>query len=83
MVNIASDIGSATNAVSGIKSVSVSKGTQVMLGKSSVSSMKQGKDVNNHLLSDLVQLIDCVKEQSRKFPKIAEIMAIEDSKIKF
>lgn len=45
--------------------------------------MKQGTEVNNHLLSDLAQLIDCVKEQSQKFPKIAELMAIEDSKINF
>lgn len=83
MVNIASDIGVATGAVSGINDISVNKGTQVSLGKSNVSSMKQGSEVNNQLLSDLSQLIDCVKEQSQKFPKIAEIMAIEDSKIKF
>lgn len=83
MGNIASDIGVATGAVSGINDVSVNKGTQVSLGKSNVSSMKQGSEVNNQLLSDLSQLIDCVKEQSQKFPKIAEIMAIEDSKIKF
>ncbi|MGX7149458.1 hypothetical protein IGL98_002394 [Enterococcus sp. DIV0840] len=83
MVNIASDIGVATGAVSGINAVSVNKGTQVSLGKSNVSSMKQGSEVNNQLLSDLSQLIECVKEQSQKFPKIAEIIAIEDSKIKF
>ncbi|ALS00056.1 hypothetical protein ATZ33_01245 [Enterococcus silesiacus] len=83
MGNIASDIGVATGAVSGINDISVNKGTQVSLGKSNVSSMKQGSEVNNQLLSDLSQLIDCVKEQSQKFPKIAEIMAIEDSKIKF
>lgn len=83
MVNIASDIGVATGAVSGINDISVNKGTQVSLGKSNVSSMKQGSEVNNQLLSDLSQLIDCVKEQSQKFPKIAEIMAIEDSKIRF
>ncbi|WP_258379295.1 hypothetical protein [Enterococcus plantarum] len=45
--------------------------------------MKKGTEVTNQLLSDLSQLVDCVKEQSQKFPKIAEIMAIEDSKIKF
>ncbi|GGD03809.1 hypothetical protein [Enterococcus wangshanyuanii] len=83
MSHIASDIGAATGAVSGIKSVSVNKGTQVTLGKSNISSTKQGTEINNQLLSDLAQLIDCVKEQSQKFPKIAEIMAIEDSKIKF
>lgn len=83
MVNIASDVGAATTATSGIKSVSVNKGTQVSLGKSNINSMTNGTEVNNQLLSDLSQLIDCVKEQSQKFPKIAEIMAIEDSKIKF
>lgn len=70
-------------AVEGVQSVSINKGTQVSLGKSTIGSMEQGTEVNNQLLSDLSQLIDCVKEQSQKFPKIAEIMAIEDSKIKF
>ena len=83
MVNIASDVGSATRATTGIKAVSVNKGTHVSLGKSNISSIKKGTEVTNQLLSDLSQLIDCVKEQSQKFPKIAEIMAIEDSKIKF
>ena len=45
--------------------------------------MTQGTEVNNQLLVDLSQLIDCVKEQSSNFPKIAEVMANEDSKIKF
>ncbi|MGX7244342.1 hypothetical protein ACWOC1_05780 [Enterococcus quebecensis] len=40
MVNIASDIGVAAGAISGINAVSVNKGTQVSLGKSNVSSMK-------------------------------------------
>lgn len=83
MVNIASDVGAATRATTGIKAVSVNKGTHVSLGKSNINSMKKGTEVTNQLLSDLSQLVDCVKEQSQKFPKIAEIMAIEDSKIKF
>ncbi|MEI5993271.1 hypothetical protein [Candidatus Enterococcus mansonii] len=83
MAKIASDIGSASGAVSGINAVSVNKGSQVSLGKSNISSMKKGAEVTNQLLSDLSQLIDCVKEQGQKFPKIAKIMAIEDSKIKF
>ncbi|PZL77178.1 hypothetical protein [Enterococcus plantarum] len=83
MVNIASDVGAATRATTGINAVSVNKGTHVSLGKSNISSMKKGTEVTNQLLSDLSQLVDCVKEQSQKFPKIAEIMAIEDSKIKF
>lgn len=83
MVNIASDIGAASGAVAGVKSVSVNKGTQVSFGKSNVNSMTQGAEINNQLLSDLSELIDCVQEQAQKFPKIAEVIAIEDSKIKF
>lgn len=83
MSHIASDIGAATGAVSGIKSVEVNKGQQVSLGKSNVSSMETGMEVNNQLLPDLANLIGCVKEQGNKFPKIAELIAIEDSKIKF
>lgn len=83
MSHIASDIGAATGAVSGIKSVEVNKGQQVSLGKSNVSSMETGMEVNNQLLPDLANLIECVKEQGNKFPKIAELIAIEDSKIKF
>lgn len=83
MANIASDTGAAEGAVSGIKSVSVNKGKQVSLGKSNIGGMTRGTIVTNQLLSDLSQLIDCVKDQSQKFPKIAEIMEIEDSKIKF
>ncbi|MFD2388050.1 hypothetical protein [Enterococcus rivorum] len=45
--------------------------------------MKQGKEVNNQLLTNLSELVECVKKQSQKFPEIAEIMAIEDSKMKF
>lgn len=83
MVNIASDLGAATRAVSGISSISVKTGRQVSLGKSNIGSMLAGTEVNNQLLSDLVNLIDCVKEQSQNFPKIAEILAIEDSKMIF
>jgi len=83
MVNIASDMGAANNAVTGVQSVSVNKGQQVSLGKSNITSMTNGAQVTNLLLTDFAKLIDCVKEQSQKFPKIAEVMAIEDSKVKF
>lgn len=83
MTNIASDTGAANNAITNVKSVSVNKGQQASLGKSNLSSMKKGAEVTNQLLTDLSQLIDCVKEQSQKFPKIAEIMAIEDANVKF
>lgn len=83
MTDIASDTSAAERATAGIKDVSINKGTQATLEESTVSSMTTGTEVNNQLLTDLSQLIDCVKEQSQKFPKIAELMAIEDSKIQF
>lgn len=83
MSKIASNTGSATSAISGVKSVSVNKGKQVVLGKSNISSMKTGTTVNNQLLSDLSQLVTCVKEQSEKFPQLAEVIALRDSQTKF
>ncbi|MBP2100669.1 hypothetical protein [Enterococcus rivorum] len=83
MGNIASDIGTATAAVGGLQSVSVNKGQQVTLGTSTVASMKAGAELSNQLLSNLSDLVECVKEQSQSFPKIAEMIAIEDSKINF
>ncbi|TFJ42667.1 hypothetical protein CKN73_04460 [Carnobacterium divergens] len=83
MGKLASSISAASIAVKGVQSVSINSGVQVYFDKSSITSMKTGEKVNNQLLSDLSQLIDCVKEQSQKFPKIAEIIAIEDSKFKF
>lgn len=83
MTKIASDVSAATASTSGITSITATKGQQVSLGKSKVSSMTKGAEVTNQLLTDISKLIDCVKEQSQKFPKIAEIMAIEDSKVKF
>lgn len=83
MENIASDAGAAAGAVAGIGAVSVVSGQQVTMGKSNISSMTHGAEINNQLLSNLSQLIECVKEQSQTFPKIAELIAIEDSKIKF
>lgn len=83
MSQIASDIGAASAAIASIESIEVNKGEQVSLEKSNISSMKTGTEANNQLMSDLSSLIDCVKEQGAKFPKIAELMAIEDSKISF
>lgn len=83
MGKIASDTGAANNAVTSVNSVSINKGQQTSLGRSNVSSMTRGAEVSSQLLSDLSRLIDCVKEQSQKFPKLAEIMEIEDTKTKF
>lgn len=79
MVNIASNSGLAQTAVSDVTAVSVDKGEQVSLDKSNLSSMKSGKKVNNQLLTDL---INCVQEQSEKFPQIAKMMDLQDSQIK-
>ena len=81
-MNILSNDAVATEAISGIKAVSVNKGEQVSLGQSTVASMKKGAEVTNQLVSDLSQLVECVQEQSHEFPKIAEMFTIIDSKIK-
>lgn len=83
MSKIASNTGSATVAVAGIKSITINKGQQVSLGQSTIPSMKTGAEVNNQLLLDLSQLVDCVTVQSEKFPKIAELFALRDSQVKF
>ncbi|MBF2630440.1 hypothetical protein VL763_12810 [Listeria seeligeri] len=83
MVNIASNSSLAQTAVSDVTAVSVDKGEQVFLDKSNLSSMKSGKKVNNQLLTDLVDLVNCVQEQSEKFPQIAKMMDLQDSQIKF
>ncbi|EQA3616999.1 hypothetical protein DXP74_07775 [Listeria monocytogenes serotype 4c] len=83
MMKVASSTSAAQSAVSGVKSVSVIRGEQVSLEKSNISSMESGKKINNQLLKDLVDLVDCVQNQSQKFPKIAEMMSIQDKQIKF
>ncbi|EIP9782125.1 hypothetical protein ACY4TJ_002142 [Listeria monocytogenes] len=83
MMKVASRTSAAQSAVSGVKSVSVNRGEQVSLEKSNISSMESGKKINNQLLKDLVDLVDCVQNQSQKFPKIAEMMSIQDKQIKF
>ncbi|EBF5167127.1 hypothetical protein FH017_00720 [Listeria monocytogenes] len=83
MMKVASSTSAAQSAVSGVKSVSVNRGEQVSLEKSNISSMESGKKINNQLLKDLVDLVDCVQNQSQKFPKIAKMMSIQDKQIKF
>ncbi|EGX9244818.1 hypothetical protein RAZ63_001664 [Listeria monocytogenes] len=83
MMKVASSTSAAQSAVSGVKSVSVNRGEQVSLEKSNISSMESGKKINNQLLKDLVDLVDCVQNQSQKFPKIAEMMSIQGKQIKF
>ncbi|ECL7894865.1 TPA: hypothetical protein LWI60_000663 [Listeria innocua] len=83
MMKVASSTSAAQSAVSGVKSVSVNRGEQVSIEKSNISSMESGEKINNQLLKDLVDLVDCVQNQSQKFPKIAEMMSIQDKQIKF
>ncbi|MHC5251585.1 hypothetical protein ACYRFS_08080 [Listeria kieliensis] len=83
MRKIASNTSSAQEAVSGVKGVSVEVGEQVSLEKSNLLGMKTGEKINNQLLPDLIDLVECVQKQSEKFPKIAELMALQDSQIKF
>ncbi|WP_240310320.1 hypothetical protein [Listeria goaensis] len=83
MGKIASNTTIANTAVADVKAISVNKGEQVSLAKSTISSMQTGKKVNNQLLPNLAELVDCVQAESEKFPKIAEMMALQDSQIKF
>ena len=83
MLNIASNLDAAKSATSSLDSVLVNKGQQVSLGKSNIASMKTGMTVNNQLMTNLDQLVSCVQQQSQKFPKLAELIAIRDSQVKF
>lgn len=83
MLNIASNLDAAKSATSSLDSVLVTKGQQVSLGKSNIASMKTGMTVNNQLMTNLDQLVSCVQQQSQKFPKLAELIAIRDSQVKF
>lgn len=83
MGKIASNIGTASSSITGVNNLSVNRGQQVTLGKSNIASMKTGMTVNNQLMTNLTQLVNCVQQQSQKFPKIAEMIAIRDSQVKF
>ncbi|WP_221769923.1 hypothetical protein [Listeria innocua] len=83
IVKVASSTSAAQSAVSGVKSVSVNRGEQVSLEKSNILSMESGEKINNQLLKNLVNLVDCVQTQSQKFPKIAKLMELQDNQIKY
>ncbi|EPT8861254.1 hypothetical protein ACVS95_002009 [Listeria innocua] len=82
-MKVASSTSAAQSAVSGVKSVSVNRGEQVSLEKSNILSMESGEKINNQLLKNLVNLVDCVQTQSQKFPKIAKLMELQDNQIKY
>ncbi|EOV8883786.1 hypothetical protein [Listeria innocua] len=83
IVKVASSTSAAQSAVSGVKSVSVNRSEQVSLEKSNILSMESGEKINNQLLKNLVNLVDCVQTQSQKFPKIAKLMELQDNQIKY
>lgn len=83
MGKVASNSGAASAAITGVTSVSINKGQQTSLGESNVSGLKTGVEISNQLLSNLEQLISCVKTQSEKFPKLAEVIAVRDINTKF
>ena len=83
MKKIASNTSVANLAVTEINSISINRGQQVILGKSNIASIKTGIIVNNQLMSNLDQLVGCVKQQSQKFPEIAEMIELRDSQVKF
>ncbi|TFJ44268.1 hypothetical protein CKN73_01635 [Carnobacterium divergens] len=83
MEKVASNQGAAQDAVSGISKVSVKSGEPCSIGRSNISSMKQGAKVSNQILSDLSKLVSCVNEQANKFPKLAEVIASRDSQTRF
>ncbi|EOZ5095145.1 hypothetical protein ACQRXS_001239 [Listeria innocua] len=82
-MKVASSTSAAQSAVSGVKSVSVNRSEQVSLEKSNILSMESGEKINNQLLKNLVNLVDCVQTQSQKFPKIAKLMELQDNQIKY
>ncbi|MBF8807772.1 MAG: hypothetical protein IC227_04580 [Enterococcus lacertideformus] len=83
MGKITSNQGATQNAVAGISKVSVKSGKTCSLERSNISSMKQGAEVGNQILSDLSKLVSCVNEQASKFPKIAAVIAFRDSQMRF
>lgn len=83
MGKVASNSGAAGAAITGVTSVSVSKGQQATVGQSTVPGLKTGVEISNQLLSNLEQLITCVKTQSEKFPKLAEVIGARDMSTKF
>lgn len=83
MTKIASNLGTAQAAVTGIQRVPTESSGTVTMVLSNVNSMKDGTQVANQLLSNLNQLVDCVKVQADKFPQIAKIIALRDSQAEF
>ncbi|BDH66524.1 hypothetical protein HAX44_13260 [Enterococcus faecalis] len=83
MGKVVSNSEAAGAAITGVTSVSINKGQQTSLGESTVSGLKTGVEISNQLLTNLEQLITCVKAQSEKFPKLAEVIGARDMSTKF
>ncbi|MDR1568444.1 MAG: hypothetical protein LBS33_07175 [Streptococcaceae bacterium] len=80
---IISNVGTAEQAITGVKHVSSKKSNTCQLSQSNISSMKDGAKVANQLLSDLNKLTKCVQKQADKFPQLAKAIEVRDSKVKF
>ncbi|MBF8807107.1 MAG: hypothetical protein IC227_00195 [Enterococcus lacertideformus] len=83
MGKITSNTAVANNAIIAVKFVTVSKSTQIPVEKSTVSGLRTGVSVSNQLVSDLEQLVTCVKDQSERFPKLAAVNAFRAMQTKF
>lgn len=83
MTNIVSNADFVHHTIADVRSISITQGQQIAAGKSTIFSIKTGTTANNQAMSDLAQLVTCVKQQSEKFPQIAQMIALQDRQIKF
>ncbi|BDR59420.1 TIGR04197 family type VII secretion effector [Xylocopilactobacillus apicola] len=83
MDKIASNETKASSAITGLTNVQVNHSKQVSLGRSNITGMKTGTEVNNQILKDISKLVQCVKTQGGKFKQIAAEFNKVDNKIKF
>ncbi|MDR0299915.1 MAG: hypothetical protein LBI13_07570 [Streptococcaceae bacterium] len=73
----------ANEAVAELTHVQTSsfKNAQVSLGQSNLSSMQNGANVANQMISDLEALVAAVLTQANKFPQIAAQLEAQDAQI--
>lgn len=75
-----SDINAAQDAVSQFWQVDTSnfKEPNISLGESNLNSIKTGSDISKQMLTDLLDLATCIKNQADKFTDLAEIIQARD-----
>lgn len=83
MSKIASDTSAANMAVSGVRSVTVESGGTCSLSQSNISGMEKGVEATNQIQPTVSGLVDCVKMQAAKFPKLAAVIESRDRQTKF